>query len=175
MSLAWVPKSPGRGTSTHQEQHFRRTRLCSPPACDGSHKKSSQCRKTHPPRHCRIYFLQLVLTQPKACLGTKFCSSSGRLQLGVACGMSSFSDAGNVSFHTDTPGVTMSRAPLKRATQLDAVGNSPGPAAYADAKLVRGAKAGNPTPRTKMRAMMKSFEALLLGKIAFRKRSRVPL
>jgi len=86
MSLAWVPKSPGRGTSTHQEQHFRRTRLCSPPACDGSHEKSSQCRKKHPSRHCRIYFLQLVLTQPKAhesvVLGTKFCCSA---RLRAAC------------------------------------------------------------------------------------------
>ena len=51
--------------------------------------------------------------------------------------MSSFSSAsGNVSFHTDMPGVTMTRAPLHRAKQLDAKGESPGPAAYANAMAV---------------------------------------
>lgn len=55
--------------------------------------------------------------------------------------MSSFSSQSgdhnaSVSYHTDTPGVSMTRAKYTRAKQLECSTQSPGPAAYYDKNLV---------------------------------------
>jgi len=53
--------------------------------------------------------------------------------------MASFhSDSGSVSYHTDTPGVSITRARFERASELMAKNHqSPGPATYASRELTK--------------------------------------